>query len=284
MISLQQAVQSFKVVGAAAAKGAAAPAFRNAFEWADSLPNLEQRTASVLNVLARYAYTSDVCWPSISAIAAATRMDRETVARHLAILVAAGHITDTGERTGQRRNVTKWRLCWRDSTAPRACAGYTDDVQHAAAPASLQVAPPQAARPITVASSVTVPSIVMPAVAADADALVWPDLDLELITTTAAEAAEAAEVAEVAEVATVEEVAAIPSPADALALEVVPAVDNTSSTLNSAKPVDKSGGVKVAVRAPVGMPVLPSPAPVPDAVRARLERIRAEAAGRRQIH
>lgn len=236
------------------AAGRASATFRNAFEWADSLPDLEQRTASVINVLARYAYTSDVCWPSVSAIAAATRMDRETVARHLAILVQAGHISDTGERCGPRRNVVKWRLHWRrDSAAPRAA--YTDDTPRA-------VAPPKAERPISVAPvAAPMPVIVMPAVAADADALVWPDLDLAMI----AQDAEPAE----------------PAPTEAPAVEVV-AIPSPAGEAVDKSAVDKSAVEKAKRPVPtaVGLPVLPSPAPVPVAALDRLARIRAEAAAR----
>lgn len=259
MTPLLQAIQS-AAPRINTAAGRASAAFRNAFEWADSLPDLEQRTASVINVLARYAYTSDVCWPSVSAIAAATRMDRETVARHLAILVQAGHISDTGERCGPRRNVVKWRLNWRrDSAAPRAV--YTDDTPRA-------VTPPKAERPISVAVA-PVPVIVMPAVAADADALVWPDLDLALIAQDAE-----------------------PAPTEAPAVEVV-AMPSTAG-----EAVDKSGELvkpkkakRVAVPTAVGLPVLPSPTQAPAAVLDRLARIRAETAARnatapppRQLH
>lgn len=138
--------------------------YKNAFEWADAVPGLDHRAASVLNVLARYAYTKDVCWPSVTAIAQATRMDRETVSRHLAILAEGGWITDTGERTGRLRNVTVWRVNWRTAAAamtgrtlPTAMPEPVSEVPITTPPARIAPPlPPQAAEPITL----TWPSLV----------------------------------------------------------------------------------------------------------------------------
>jgi hypothetical protein len=81
-----------------------------AISWALKQPIAKSSEKFVLVVMCNYADENGCCYPSITALSAATAQDRKTVIANLKSLSAAGKISDTGRRVGATGQVVVYQI------------------------------------------------------------------------------------------------------------------------------------------------------------------------------
>lgn len=82
----------------------------DAMRWAKQVKTGRAAAKSVLTWLADMCGADLTAYPSISALAEATELDRKTVQSSLQYLVEKGFIEDTGERRGKTKQIPVYRL------------------------------------------------------------------------------------------------------------------------------------------------------------------------------
>lgn len=82
----------------------------DAMRWAKKVKTGRSSAKSVLTWLADMCGADHCAFPSITALAEATELDKKTVQSSLQHLVALGMIADTGERRGRTKQVIVYKL------------------------------------------------------------------------------------------------------------------------------------------------------------------------------